>query len=112
MPDITTELPAQVAAYFRAENRHDVEGVVDCFSAEGEVRDEGHVHRGHAAIRAWKQASSASYSATIRPSGCSARPRGCSVACNVSGNFPGSPLVLIFDFQLDAAAITTLEIAP
>lgn len=103
-------LPAVVAAYFQAENAHDAAAVAQCFSADGEVRDENHVHRGHAAISEWKRAASTKYAATVAPLACSDTADGCVVRGEVSGNFPGSPVLLDFAFQLDADKISVLEI--
>ena len=105
-------LPAVVAAYFQAENAHDAAAVAQCFSVDGEVRDENHVHRGHAAIAGWKRAASDKYAATVAPVACTATAHGCVVKGEVRGNFPGSPVLLAFDFTLDAATIAVLEIAP
>ena len=103
-------LPAVVAAYFQAENAHDAAAVAQCFSADGEVRDENHVHRGHAAISEWKRASGTKYAATVAPLACSDTADGCVARGEVSGNFPGSPVLLDFAFQLDADKISVLEI--
>ena len=107
---MTINLPAVVAAYFQAENAHDAAAVAQCFSANGEVRDEHHVHRGHAAIGAWKRASSDKYAAMVAPLACSETAQACVVKGEVSGNFPGSPVLLDFAFQLDADKISVLEI--
>lgn len=107
---MTIELPAVVAAYFNAENAHDADGVAACFGADGEVRDERERHQGPDAIRAWKQASSAKYAATVALLDCTPRAHGCVVEGEVSGNFPGSPVVLEFDFQIDGEKIAVLEI--
>ena len=109
---MTINLPAVVAAYFQAENAHNAAGVAQCFSIDGEVRDENEVHRGHAAITEWKRASSDKYAATVAPMACTATAHGCLVKGEASGNFPGSPVLLNFDFGLDAATITVLEITP
>ena len=103
-------LPAAVAVYFQAENAHDAAAVARCFSIDGEVRDEHHVHRGHAAISAWKRASSEKYAATVALLACSETAQACVVKGEVSGNFPGSPVLLDFAFQLDADKISVLEI--
>ena len=105
-------LPAVVAAYFQAENAHDAAAVARCFSVDGEVRDENEVHRGHAAITEWTRAASEKYAATVAPVDCTATAHGCTVKGKVSGNFSGSPVLLAFDFTLDAATITVLEITP
>ena len=103
-------LPAVVAAYFQAEGAHDAAAVAQCFSANGEVRDENHVHLGQAAISEWKRAASTRYAATVAPLACRETTEGCVVRGEVSGNFPGSPVLLDFAFQLDADKISVLEI--
>ena len=107
---MTITLPAVVAAYFQAENIHDAAAVAQCFSIDGEVRDEQHIHRGRPAIVDWKRATSASYAATVTPLASTTTPAGCVVKGQVSGNFPGSPVQLHFDFTLDAGHITVLEV--
>ena len=107
---MTIELPAVVAAYFNAENAHDAEGVAACFGADGEVRDERERHQGPDAIRAWKQASSEKYAATVALLDCTPTAHGCVVEGEVSGNFPGSPVVLGLDFQIEGEKISVLEI--
>lgn len=109
---MTLTLPAVVAAYFQADNAHEAAAVAQCFGIEGEVRDEQHVHHGRAAILEWKRAASASYAATVMPLASTTTPAGCVVKGEVSGNFPGSPLLLHFAFTLDAGHITVLEITP
>jgi len=104
------DLPAAVAAYFRADSAHDAAAVAQCFSADGEVRDENAVHHGHAAILQWKRSTSDTYAATTAPLACTTTPGACLVRGEVSGNFPGSPVLLDFAFQLDGARITVLEI--
>ncbi|WP_254926412.1 hypothetical protein [Janthinobacterium sp. PC23-8] len=37
---MTLNLPVVVAAYFQADKAHDAQAVAQCFSADGEVRDE------------------------------------------------------------------------
>ena len=72
-------LPAVVAAYFQAEGAHDDAAVAHCFSANGEVRDEHAVHRGHAAISEWKRAASTKYAATVAPLASTETTDGCVV---------------------------------
>lgn len=103
-------LPDSLADYFRHDNAHDADAVARCFSADAEVRDEGQVHQGREAIRSWKRATSERYGASARPVACSATPAGWLVAAEVTGNFPGSPLQIAFDFTVDEDAITALTI--
>jgi hypothetical protein len=103
-------MPAPVADYFLHANAHDADAVAACFSQDAEVRDEGHAYRGRDAIRAWKRATSTRYGATAHPVSCEITPPGCIVQAEVSGNFPGSPARIVFDFGLDGLAISALAI--
>src|SRR5258706_12327316 len=56
-------LPKPIAAYFAAD-RGDGEAVSQCFTDNAVVKDEGHTHKGRAAIKAWKTDASAKYEYT------------------------------------------------
>lgn len=102
-------LPEPVAAYFDAD-RHDARAVARCFSANAVVKDEGQTHAGHAAIEAWKAAASARYTCVVEPHTQTVQDRRCIVTSRVSGNFPGSPVDLRYDFTLERGRIAALEI--
>ena len=104
-------MPAIVGAYLNAEHHHDSDAVAQCFSADGVVHDEGHAHAGHAAIKAWKEAGSKQYGATVCPISANMQGARCVVTGSVSGSFPGSPLEMRFAFTLAGDRIETLEIS-
>ena len=83
------DLPEPIAAYFDAD-RHDGKAIARCFTKDGLVMDEGHTHSGHAAIEAWKTASSAKYTYTATPHTLETQGRRYTVTSQVSGDFPGS----------------------
>jgi hypothetical protein len=104
-------LPAPIAAYFSADTQ-DSEAVVRCFTDKAVVNDEGHPHRGSAAIRKWKAEASAKYQYTCEPITCDQQDGKFVVTCRLTGNFPGSPVHLRFCFGLDGDKIASLEIIP
>lgn len=104
-------LPAVVKDYFNAENNQDIDTVAQCFAVDGVVHNNRHTHTGHAAIKAWKEASSKKYSAVITPLSADTQDRRCVVETSVSGNFPGSPLDMRFAFTLANTHIHALEIS-
>ena len=53
-------LPKPIAAYFTAD-KGDGDAVSRCFSEDAVVKDEGHTHRGRAAIKTWKTDASSLY---------------------------------------------------
>lgn len=108
--DMDTNLPQAVAAYFAAENSHAPDAVAACFTPTASVRDEGKTLVGKDAIRDWKRETSGKYNATIAPMSAQQDADRCAVQARVSGNFPGSPLDMHFQFTLAAERIAALEI--
>jgi len=105
------KLPEPIAAYFQAD-AHAGEAITHCFTEEAVVKDEGRIHSGHAAIKAWKLDASTKYSYTSEPIGLEERDGGYVVTSRLTGNFPGSPVDLRFAFRLRRGRIAFLEIAP
>jgi hypothetical protein len=101
-------LPEPVAAYFAAEHKPDA--LAHCFTAQAVMKDNGHTYTGIDAIKAFMAQASAKYSATSVPFGIE-REDGCQlVRAKVTGNFPGSPIVLSYRFRLERGMIASLEI--
>ena len=108
---MVTELPANLARYFTAQNAHDVDAMLAAFVPDAEVRDEGQTYVGLEAIREWKLATSAKYRITARPLRTKRNGDALATTVEVSGNFPGSPANLTYDFLLDGSElIRRLEI--
>ena len=108
---MTLNLPAPIAAYFTADTQ-DAEAVVQCFTENAVVKDEGHAHRGRAAIRKWKADAAAKYQYTSELLSCEQKEGKVVVTSRLTGNFPGSPVNLRFFFALEGDKIASLEIIP
>jgi len=104
-------LPKPVAAYFTAD-KGDGEAVSQCFTENAIVKDEGHTHKGRAAIKEWKTDASAKYEYTSEPIACQEKDGKTVVTSHLVGNFPGSPVDLRFFFELEGDKIVSLEIIP
>ena len=104
-------LPKPIAAYFTADSS-DGEAVSQCFTENAVVKDEGHTHKGRAAIKQWKTDTSAKYQYTSEPFACEEKDGKTVVTCHLVGNFPGSPVDLRFFFKLEGDKIASLEIIP
>ena len=102
-------LPDPIAAYFAADRQH-AEAVVRCFTAHAIVKDEGRDHVGLDAIRAWKSETSGKYAYTSEPFALEQKDGHHLVTSRVTGNFPGSPVDLRYDFRLERGLIASLEI--
>jgi len=108
---VTAELPDTLVRYFAAQNAHDAERMTACFAPDATVRDEGRTYVGRGAIRDWKLETIAKYGISIRPLNPTAEGQRVTVVAKVTGNFPGSPAELIYQFILDdEGLIRDLEI--
>ena len=104
-------LPKPIAAYFTAD-KGDGEAVSQCFTENAVVKDEGHTHKGRAAIKEWKTDASAKYEYTSEPFAWEEKNGKTVVTSHLVGNFPGSPVDLRFFFTLEGGKISSLEIIP
>jgi len=104
-------LPEPIAAYFDAD-KGDGEAVARCFTKQAVVKDEGRIHSGPEAIKAWKTAASAKYLYTSEPFAVEHRDGRYIVTTRLTGNFPGSPVDLRFAFRLERGKIASLEFTP
>ncbi len=104
-------LPKPIAAYFAAD-KNDGEAVSQCFTDNAVVKDEGHTHRGRAAIKAWKTDASAKYEYTCEPLACEEQDGKTVVTSHLVGNFPGSPVDLRFFVKVEGDKIPSFEMLP
>jgi hypothetical protein len=104
-------LPKPIAGYFIADEVNS-EAVSQCFTENAVVKDEGHAHKGRAAIKAWKAAASAKYQYSCEPLACEEKDGKTVITCHLVGNFPGSPVDLRFFFKLEGDKIASLEVIP
>ena len=104
------KLPAPVQAYFDADSAPEGAAPLDAFAPDAAVRDESELHVGHAAIEAWWRAAKIMVRSAAEPLEASVDCDRTTVRAKVTGDFPGSPVVLTFAFQLDGERISALEI--
>jgi ketosteroid isomerase-like protein len=104
------ELPAVLQTYVDSSNRHDVKAILSCFSSDALVHDEAHEHRGSKEIEEWIATTIEKYKFQIKPVSVSNADRETTVAMEVSGTFPGSPITLDYRFTLTKDRISSLMI--
>jgi hypothetical protein len=109
---VAARLATPIASYIAAENQGDVEAMSQCFAADAVVRDEGKTIKGLAAIKRWKAETKKKYQHTVEPLESVQKDGKTIVTSRLTGNFPGSPIVLQFIFTLDGDKIASLEIHP
>lgn len=102
-------LPPPLARWVTAMNSHDSAAVTTCFTDDAVVEDEGHTYRGAAEIKAWITSAFSRYQPVLEVTDCSEGPEGFVLTGPVSGNFPGSPVVLHYHLTLQGDRIATLR---
>jgi hypothetical protein len=107
---MSIRLPAPVDLYFASENAHDTSAIVECFLADGIVRDENKTITGVAAFKAWRIEIGEKYHPTVEPLRVSTRDEKVVVRAKVYGNFPGSPIIL--QHIVEGGRIASPEIRP
>ena len=109
---MNTNVPGPVATYLAAEKAKDTQTLGQCFREDAGVRDEGREHRGVAAIKAWHREANAKYRYVVEPLEASTSGSAVVVRARVTGDFPGSPVELRFNFTVSEDRIVSLEVAP
>jgi hypothetical protein len=107
-----TNLPLTIAHFVQASDARDVNAFVTCFAADAVVEDEGRTHRGLGEVRVWKEETQDRYRYTIEPTDLERRDGQTIVTATLAGNFPGSPVDLIYEFTIVGDLIQALRIHP
>jgi ketosteroid isomerase-like protein len=101
-------LPSVITDLAKAQNNFDSVAYSNCFSETAVVFDEGRTHNGKMEIQQWIKKANEEYQAVMKPVEYSATKE--MLKAEVSGNFPGSPIVLTYHFQLKDGLIQSLKI--
>ena len=106
------ELPAPIACFFQAHNTGKTDHIKDHFTTDAVVSDEAHEYRGDG-INSWLDDAISKYRPLLAEV-TSLVPNGSQTVAvaTVSGNFPGSPVQLRYQFTIRDSKITALSIAP
>jgi SnoaL-like protein len=108
---MSIDLPGPLSAYFKAQNERAIDAMLAPFDEDASVKDEGHEHRGRPAIRSWMEDTTRRYGVSVEVKDVTDANGTTVVSGLVSGNFPGSPVLLDYTFTLSGAKITRMEIA-
>ena len=101
LPKILTDLVA-------AQNNFDSEAYAVCFTETAVVFDEGKTYNGKREIKSWIEKANNAYKITMKPLGYSETAQ--TLNAEISGTFPGSPLVLTYNYEFKDELIQTLRI--
>ena len=107
---MTVNLPPVLSEYFAAANARDPDRVAACFTEDARIHDEGRDIGGHAAIRAWADETGRKYGFTADVRAIEETESGPVVTARLTGAFPGSPLDLLYRFELSGGRVSALDI--
>ena len=107
---MSLSLPSPIALYVHLENAGDTKTLSESFAPNAIVRDERRTYEGLAAITAWKAATKQKYHHTVTPLEVAEENGKTVLTATLTGDFPGSPVTVRFDFVLEAGKILSLEI--
>lgn len=103
-----TPLTTQFVESMNAQNSADF---IICFSSDAVVEDEGHTHRGIAEIQAWIEEAFRTSQPFLEVTNAAFTETGAILTGNLSGSFPGSPIVLHYHLTIAEDLITGLKCA-
>jgi len=104
------ELPKLVARFIESQNNHDSKAYAECFTDFAIVHDEGKTHNGKEEIRQWIEHANEAYQSFMEPLKYEESGSNGLLTAEVSGTFPGSPIVLQFHLALKRDLIDSLKV--
>lgn len=106
----THQLPHLISAFVRANNEHNCDAILACFSKDALVQDEGNDIQGIDAIQKWLKESIENYQFTLEVLHLSENENETVLTAQVSGTFDGSPIPLDYHFTIHDEKIVRLSI--
>jgi hypothetical protein len=106
----TKSLPLVVSRFLEAANLWDENLAAACFTTNGTVRDEDREFEGRKEIQGWVAETSRRYRPSFVPLKTFASDDAVRGQIAVSGQFPGSPVTLDYEFRVENGKISILTI--
>jgi len=101
-------LPNIISKLVKAQSQFDSHAFADCFTETAVVFDEGKTHNGKTEIENWIDKANKEYKAIMNPLDYNEEEN--ILSAEISGTFPGSPVVLKYHFELNGELIEALRI--
>jgi len=101
-------LPKVIADLVKAQSNFDSSAYADCFTETAIVFDEGKTHSGKTEVKNWIEKANREYKAIMKPLEYSETTQ--KLKAEISGTFPGSPVVLKYHFEIIDGRIQSLKI--
>ena len=103
-------LPKVIEGLVAAQNNFDSVAYAECFSETAVVFDEGKTHKGRKEIEEWIDEANKKYRAVMKPVAFEEKEKESLLKAKVSGDFPGSPIVMTYHLKIDDKLIQSLKI--
>lgn len=104
------ELSKLAARFVETQNTYDSAAYTACFTETAIVHDEGKTHTGKEEIRQWIEEANEKYRSVMKPLNYEESGSNGTLTAEVSGTFPGSPIVLQFHLGLKDGLIDSLNV--
>lgn len=101
-------LPNIISELVKTQNNFDSHAYANCFTDTAVVFDEGKTHNGKTEIQSWIDTANKEYKAAMKPLDYNKEES--ILSAEISGTFPGSPIVLKYHFELSDGLIESLKI--
>ncbi|MCS3532121.1 nuclear transport factor 2 family protein [Chryseobacterium sp. JUb7] len=101
-------LPKPISELVKAQSSFNSHAYANCFSETAVVLDEGKTHNGKTAIEYWIDTANREYNAIMKPLEYNHEEN--ILSAEISGTFPGSPVILKYHFKLNNGLIESLKI--
>jgi ketosteroid isomerase-like protein len=105
------DLPSPIGPYYDAKNRQDIAAMIELFTPDAVVLDEGTERHGRDEIFAWMERTTKALAVQSEITAAREESGRMIVTAIVSGNFAASPVTLDYAFTLAGGLIARLEIA-
>lgn len=103
-------LPEVIQDLVKAQNNFDSSAFANCFSETAIVFDEGRNYTSKTEIKNWIEKSSKEYNTAMKPLEFEGDNEKGNLKAEVSGTFPGSPLILTYNLTFKGKHIESLKI--
>ncbi|MCA6067782.1 nuclear transport factor 2 family protein [Chryseobacterium sp. RG1] len=104
------KLPIIITNLVKAQDRFDNVAYTNCFSESGVLFDEGKIHTGREEIAGWIEEGNKKYNSVMKPISFEGDGVMGILKTEISGTFPGSPLVFTYHFEFEGEHIQSLKI--
>ncbi len=103
-------LPKVITELVKTQNSFDSVAYANCFSETAVAFDEGKTHNGRKEIEQWIADANNRYQSIMEPVSFEENGTESILKAEVSGNFPGSPLILSYHLEMASEQIQSLKI--